>query len=250
MIAEAATPIGTLAMLLLIAHVGAGCIAILAGAATLSVRKGERLHRKFGFVFFIAMLVMAAFALFLSILRQPGTIAGSIFTIYLVATARATVRRSEGTIGRFEKVAFLVAAGCAASNMIAGYVASHSPTGRYLGYPAMLYYVFGSIVTLAALGDLKMILRGGISGAPRIARHLWRMCYALFTASGSFFLGQQKVMPAFMHGSPILVVLGIAPLAFMIFWLFRVRFGNAFRNSGADRVRDRETLLPPAGAVS
>ena len=248
--AQAGAPIGTLAILMLITHVSAGCIAILAGAAALSVRKGERLHRKFGTVFFVAMLVMATFALILSMLRQPGTIVGSIFTIYLVATAWATVRRNEGTIGRFEKVAFLVVTGCAASNMIAGYLASHSPTGRYLGYPAMLYYVFGSIMTLAALGDLKLILRGGISGAPRIARHLWRMCYALFTASGSFFLGQQKVMPAFMHGSPILVVLGIAPLVFMIFWLFRVRFGSAYKNSAVDRIRDGESPLPPAAEVS
>ena len=47
-------------------------------------------------------------------------------------------------------------------------------------------------------------------------------------ASASFFLGQQKVMPLWMHGSPVLTVLGTAPLGFLIFWLIRVRFTNAY----------------------
>ena len=223
---------GALATLFLILHVAAGCAAILAGAAALSVAKGERLHRKFGTAFFVAMLVMGAFATVLSVLRQPGTIRGSIFAMYLVASAWATVKRPEGTLGRLETVAFLVAAGCAVGELMLGLVAARSPNGRFLGYPFPLYLVLGSIVALAAIGDLRMILRGGISGTARIARHLWRMCFALFFATGSFFIGQQKVMPAFMHGSPILVVLGIAPLMFMIYWLWRIRRG-AHHNAGA-----------------
>ena len=53
-------------------------------------------------------------------------------------------------------------------------------------------------------------------------------------ATGSFFLGQQQVMPAFMHGSPVLVALGIAPLPLMIFWLVRVRFTNRFKPALAE----------------
>jgi hypothetical protein len=224
---------GALVTLFLILHVAAGCVATLAGAAALSVAKGERRHRKFGAAFFVAMLVMGAFATLLSVLRQPGTIVGSIFVLYLVASAWATVKRPEGTLGRFEKIAFLVAAGCAAAEMILGLLAARSPNGRFLGYPFPLYFVLGSIVTLAAIGDLRMIARGGISGAARIARHLWRMCFALSFATGSFFLGQQKVMPAFMHGSPVLVVLGIAPLVLMFFWLWRVRRPATHHKPGA-----------------
>jgi uncharacterized membrane protein len=237
MVALAGFAGGPLAMLALILHVSAVCAAILAGAAALSVRKGERLHRRFGTAFLVAMLIMGGFATLLSVLVQPGTIIGSIFVLYLVATAWATVRRPEGTAGRFEKFAFLVVSACAAGELTLAVLASSSPNGRFLGYPAALYYVLGCIVTLAAAGDLRMILRGGVSGASRIARHLWRMCFALFFATGSFFLGQQKVMPAFMHGSPILVVLGIAPLAFMIFWLHRVRAGR--RSEGGPGVRRR-----------
>ena len=77
--------------------------------------------------------------------------------------------------------------------------------------------------------DLKMILAGGISGAARIARHLWRMSAALTIASGSFFVGQQRIMPAFMRGSPWLFAPVIAPLLLMVFWMIRVRLAPRFK---------------------
>jgi hypothetical protein len=67
----------------------------------------------------------------------------------------------------------------------------------------------------------------------RIARHLWRMCFAFFFAAGSFFLGQQKVMPPWMHGAWYLYVLALFPLAAMAFWLIRVRIGRRFKTAAA-----------------
>jgi hypothetical protein len=55
------------------------------------------------------------------------------------------------------------------------------------------------------------------------------MCFAFFIATGSFFLGQQKVMPKIVHGSPVLFVLAFAPFAVMLFWLIRVRLTNWFK---------------------
>ena len=58
--------------------------------------------------------------------------------------------------------------------------------------------------------------QGDPCGAASPARHascahLWRMCLGLFIATGSFFIGQQDDMPAFIQGSPILFILGFAP---------------------------------------
>ena len=69
-------------------------------------------------------------------------------------------------------------------------------------------------------------MRGTLSATQRISRHLWRMCFALFIATGSFFLGQQDVMPQAVRGSPILVVLALAPFPLMLYWLARVRFSK------------------------
>ena len=61
-----------------------------------------------------------------------------------------------------------------------------------------------------------MLMRSGVLGPKRIRRHLWRMCFGLFIATGSFFLGQQQVFPAVLRGSPLLIVLAILPLVFLI----------------------------------
>src|SRR6185436_14086230 len=41
---------------------------------------------------------------------------------------------------------------------------------------AAVAFVFGGVALLAAALDLRMITRGGVVGAQRLARHLWRMC--------------------------------------------------------------------------
>ena len=89
-------------------------------------------------------------------------------------------------------------------------------------------FFFGAVLLLATAGDIRMLARGGISGRQRITRHLWRMCYGLFIATGSFFLGQQQVFPAFLRGSIFLTVLAVLPFPLMIYWLIRIRFRNAY----------------------
>ena len=84
---------------------------------------------------------------------------------------------------------------------------------------------------MAATGELNVILRGSISGAARIARHLWRMCFSLFIASGSFFLGQQQVFPKWLQGSSVLLIIALSPLAVMVIWLIRVRLTNWYTST-------------------
>ena len=87
---------------------------------------------------------------------------------------------------------------------------------------------------MAAALDLNVLLRGRVERHQRIARHLWRMCAALLIAAFSFFLGQQKVMPEAIQGSPWLFVPPLATFAAMLFWIFRVRFARSW-TGGARR---------------
>jgi hypothetical protein len=95
------------------------------------------------------------------------------------------------------------------------------------GYPAGPYFFFASIAAIAATGDVRMLVRRGISGTQRIARHLWRMCFALFVAAASIFLARQHLFPAFMRKTGAVIFLSVLPLLLLIFWLLRVRFANA-----------------------
>jgi hypothetical protein len=215
-------------------HIAGGSVGIVAGAAAVAVRKGRRLHAIAGHVFFASMLAMAgigaAVAPFLASAQgDPKRFDAfiALFTCYLVATSWVTVRRKAGTIGRFERAAFVFAALLAVTTILFGARAADDPDGLVGGFPAMAYYVLGGLIALAAALDLRVILKGGVAGVPRIARHLWRMCVAFFIATSSLFFGQQDVLPQALRDAPILLlVLGFGPLAAMLFWLVRIRFAK------------------------
>jgi len=85
---------------LLVFHIGAGGLAMFAGAAAVSFRKGSRWHGRAGNLFVAAMLCMAAAASCLAYMKhQPNNVFGGILTIYLVTTAWATARRRDGETG-------------------------------------------------------------------------------------------------------------------------------------------------------
>jgi len=218
---------------LLFVHIGGGAIGIVSGMAAVAARKGGRLHRLAGSTFFVSMLAMTLIgglvAPFLVSKQGEPKVFDSLagfFTFYLVLTAWMTVKRKAGTIGRGEAAALgfvllLVAAALLSAGRAAG-----SAIGLFGGYPAKAYCAFAVIFALAAAFDAKVISRRGITGSPRMARHAWRMCLALFVAAGSFFLGQQRVMPDVMRGSSWLLIPPLVPLAAMIFWLPKLRFGK------------------------
>lgn len=205
---------------ILIPHIAAGLIAVLSGFLAVGVRKGGRLHRLAGTWFFGSMLVLGITASILEPFStpEPGSPIGGIIVCYFVATSWMTARRRNGRPGWFEKLACAAVLALAALVIVGGLNGATPQPGAALAV--------GAICLLAGLLDLNFILRGKLSGPQRIARHLWRMCFAFFIATGSFFLGQQDVLPRAVRGSPALFVLAFAPFAVMLFWLVRLRFAK------------------------
>jgi hypothetical protein len=210
-------------------HIASGILAISAGTVAVVARKGGPLHGRAGTWFFASMLVLGLTAAVLEPFRTPpGSPVGGILVCYFVATSWVTARRRDGTTGRFEIIAcagVLVAAALMVWSGVTG--ASTTPVGRGP------IFAFAGVCLLAGLLDLNAILRARLTYAQRISRHLWRMCVAFFIATGSFFLGQQDVMPQAVRHSPILFVLAFAPFGVMAFWLVRVRLAKAFRPARA-----------------
>ena len=220
----------------LVVHISAGATGILTGGTALAVRKGERLHRRFGTVFVIAMMTMSIAASCLATVAvaeghpsQMPNVFGGIFAFYLAVTAWITVRRPEGTIGRAEIVGLVIACAIAGLCVLSAIQRLTGHAQDENGVPVAAPVIFAGVAVLVVGLDLKVVVNGGITGVQRIARHLWRMCVSLFVATGSFFLGQQKDMPAFVQDSPVLIALGVAPLILMVFWLFWV--GPWFRRA-------------------
>jgi hypothetical protein len=142
-----------------------------------------------------------------------------------VATAWVTARSRDGDTGLFDWGAFPLVSAIGTIMITFGIEAALSPTGLKYGGPAGPSFVFGSIASLAAIGDIRM-LRRGVSGRQRVARHLWRMCFALFVASASIFLARSHLSPVFLQKTGVLFGLSFLPLGLLIFWMFRVRFAN------------------------
>jgi hypothetical protein len=183
------------------------------------------------------MLILAASGVYLALMKsQPGNVLGGTLTFYLVATAWMTARRRDGEPGLFDWGALLIVLAVGACQLTFGLEAALSQTGLRFGYPPWPYFFMGSVAVLAIVGDIRMLVRRGISGTPRIARHLWRMCFALFIAASSIFLARQHLFPAILRRTGALVFLSFLPLLLMVFWLVRVRFANGYKNKKRDPV--------------
>lgn len=211
-------------------HVSAGLLALVAGAIALSVLKGGRLHRRSGMVFVCAMSFMSTTGALMAALgpNRPTIIAG-VLTFYLVSTALLTVRRPAEGLAWLDTGAALMALSLAVASVTFGFEALGSASRSLDGIPAVVIFKFGIVALLATIGDVRMIVAGGTLGAGRIARHLWRMCFAMYIATASFFLGQAQVFPAELRKPALLAIPVVLVVGLMLYWLARVLLTQQYR---------------------
>jgi uncharacterized membrane protein len=215
---------------LLILHICSGIVGLLAGTVAMAVRKGGRWHRVAGQVFVGGMLSLGASGAVIATMRaEPPNIIAGLITIYMVTTAWFTGRHRDGRTGAVDWLPLIAALAFEAYLWPVAVVALNRPHRMMNGVPAVMAFFVGTVMLLAAVGDARLLVRGGITGVQRISRHAWRMSFGLFIASGSFFLGQQQVFPVRWRGSVVLTVLGVFPLGLLFFWALRLRFGKKFK---------------------
>jgi hypothetical protein len=214
--------------MLLPIHIVAGGLAIILGGIALLASKGAALHKQSGLLFVYAMLTMGMTGSVMA-LRQSWTnpnIMGGLMSVYFVTTALTTVRPASPWTRRLDLTALMVAIGLTVFEITLGIQALNSPHGTLNGVPYFMLFFLATITTLAAAGDVRVMWSGTARGGPRLARHLWRMCFALFIAAGSFFSIRARVarvLPAplttgTMRALPVLLI-----FVAMFYWLWRVR---------------------------
>ncbi|HEX5716620.1 MAG TPA: hypothetical protein VF179_10705 [Thermoanaerobaculia bacterium] len=218
--------------LLLPIHIAAGGLAIVLGAVALIVKKGGTIHRRSGLLFVYAMLAMGFSASILALRNSPtdGNLAAGLMTAYFVGTALTTVRPVSPWTRRIDAAALTVIVVLALGYIVGGVKAFNSPGLTPGGVPfrtvGVMSFVLATFMTLSAAGDVRILRFGMPRGGPRLARHLWRMCFALFIAAGSFFSIRERVARILpepftsgpMRALPILLLFGA-----MFYWLWRVR---------------------------
>lgn len=215
--------------MLLAIHIAAGGFALVLGTVALSVKKGGTVHRVSGLLFVCAMLVMGTSGSLMGGLKNgptDGNVFAGLMTIYFVGTALTTVRpASRWTVG-INGVALAIALVVATVSITAGVKALNSPRCALDGVPFFMHFLIATVILLAAAGDVRLMRSGPLDGGRRLARHLWRMCFALFIAAGSFFSIRERVasvLPEPFTTAPMRMLPILLLFAAMFYWLWRVR---------------------------
>lgn len=210
-------------------HIIAGLVAIGSGFIALYAAKGSSLHRKSGTMFTLSMLCMTISAAIISLFLRVDYVTGvaALFTAYLVCTSWLAVKRTvQESRAVLEGFAFAAAfLGVYSLNLWFDFLADPKSLITKNSPPQTLL-VFGGISLLCAALDLRMIWVGKILGPQRLLRHLWRMCFAMLIATGSFFTGQMQVFPHLIRkssvlGIPVLVIPVLLVLLTAVYWILR-----------------------------
>jgi len=209
-------------MVLLPVHILGGILALAFGYVALAAAKGANLHRKSGLGFVVAMIVMSLTgALIATLSAERGSIIAGTLTFYFVLTGFLAVKR----IPRARQIEMVAMCGALVLGLFAIWAGAWlAQRGRPEAAPM---FVFSALSLVAAAGDWKMLRAGGIDGKPRLKRHLWRMCFAMWVAAASFFWGPPNRVPEIIRIPALLPIPVLAPIVVMFVWLWRLRAKRA-----------------------
>ena len=211
-------------------HILVGGLGIVSGFLALFTVKGARLHKKVGMVFVYVMVTTALTGMVMAVVLGAApriNVPAGLLTAYLILTALTTVRPPFAGGRTVLVVGMLVAFGAGLFNLALGAETLAGPA-RTRGF-AVPFFMFATVGLLAGAGDLRVLRTGPRRGTHRLARHLWRMCFALFIAALSFFVGQADVIPPPFRIRPLLPLPGLVALVMMFYWLWRVRIRQSLR---------------------
>jgi uncharacterized membrane protein len=211
---------------ILLVHVLAGAGAVVTGYLALYFVKGSTLHRRLGGWFVYAMVAMGTLAIPVALYEGKTTWTGGVLSAYFVVTGLTTVLPAAA--GRRDLLlgGILVGGSLGALGFYGGL--DRLIRGPFLleGVPAPMPLFLGSVVLLAVAGDARVLRRGPLHGRQRLVRHLWRMCFALWIAAGSFFIGQARTFPEALRNPLVMFVPPLIPLLAMAWWAWRLRSRN------------------------
>lgn len=213
-VATDAAPIFHLgAAILLYAHIGGGTIGLVSGVVASLSRKGRKLHRLAGKIFFISMfvcyLIGALVSPFLAQEQRLNTVA-AVLSLYLLITAFRAANRTVFIASIEEKISLAIGGIILLFSCLFLYIGSQHPQGLIDGVPSDTFVMFIVFISLAIIGDINALIRKKLSAKARIVRHVWRICLSFFIAAGSTFFGQAKFFPDWFTAT-------ILPTLFVLF---------------------------------
>lgn len=235
------------AAFLLYVHIGGGAIGLLSGVVASLSSKGKKIHRIAGKIFYLSMLtcyfIGALVAPFLASEKSTNFVA-AVLAMYLLITGVQASTRRNFIAGVVEKIGFVIALSITIMGLVFILLASQSINGTVDGAPPEAFILFVVAGTLATIGELRVILHKRLTQRSRIIRHIWRMCFSFFIASGSLFFGQAQLLPDWFNSSLLPLVFGLFPIVILLIGLFKTLkplsfFRKAFIKNTKNRLINR-----------
>jgi uncharacterized damage-inducible protein DinB len=234
----------------LLLHICGAVIGLLSGYLAMFLRKGSGLHGAAGVSFTVSMIAMTTTGAYVALFERPNMLNATValLTLYLVTTSWWAAKHKEGGTSLFDAGALVFVLIVGIFGIANGIEAAGNPRGLKDGMPAGMYFFFGSMALLAAFRDVRLIMRGGVTGPRRVLRHLLRMCFALLIATFSLYPGQAKLFPAAVKQSGVLFLPHFLLLGSMIFWA--VRMSRRKRAQSDNHYSREKTMHIPVNATS
>jgi len=208
-------------------HFWIGCGAIVSGFTAFASRKGDGLHRKAGTLFVISMGLLALSGLWLSLAREIlFTVFLSAITFHALITGWAAAR-NRALLSRWVSLSAPIASGLIVLGGAAGgMMASASPTGLLDDLPPAAFYVLAGVSAVLCGLDIFYARTPVPTRPARLTRHLWRMGFSFFLATGIFFFGNNHVLPEPLRTPWFLALPVLAVVAWTAFYVLRTRFSS------------------------
>lgn len=234
--------------ILLLIHISGAVLGILSGFLAMTLRKGSGWHAVAGNAFTVSMIAMSTSAAYMATFVHPVAlnVVVGLLTFYLVTTAWWAAKRRDPAMGLADiaGMLYIVALTCAAMRW--GIEGLRSAGGTKDTVPAAIYFIFGTVALLCAATDIRMLRRGTLAGARRLARHLWRMSLALLIATLSLYPGQAKLFPQAIRDTNLLFIPHVLLIGSMLFWMARVSRQRRARQREVVRVEQEPVMVDAA----
>lgn len=202
------------AKILIIIHAVLGSIALVSATISMIARKGKKVHKKTGKLFYYTMTGCAVSALVVSVM--PGHVSPFLFTIgvftwYLVWTGNASLRY------KFPDVKLTTDKAVAVLMMITGLGMILYPI-LVLGHINIVLTVFGSFGIVLALLDLKRFSNAETLKQVWLKMHITKMVGAYIAAFTAFI-----VVTGAIPGLAGWLLPTVPGVGVIVFWLRKLK---------------------------
>ncbi|BBN82505.1 hypothetical protein PA25_24900 [Pseudoalteromonas sp. A25] len=204
-------------------HILFGAIAVIAGYVALFTKKGKARHIQFGNWFVVTMILMAISGVVIAYLMPMIiTVFAGLYTMYLVLTGVGVFKLADKRRSYYNIAMMITSLLIGLSSLVCAYWAAQSETGLYQRVSIEPYIMFGVLPLISAILDIRYMRVQTLTSKMRISRHVWRMCFAMFIAVGSFVGQGLKSAPEAVANFVLVEYADAIILLIMLYWLIKV----------------------------